>query len=258
MPFTLEQLDFLSTHVGVEIPPAFLENKRRAETFKKKAGEMAARSEEMKQRQDGSSLEALFNQANAAAQANDFSAALELLDKVESGLNTPEAPPLEPTAETAAAAEPEAARPMAQRDPAKDGVFVKLQTSRHKWNETRGHVRTELESLEKAILDDCKQMNGDPNEELEVDLDELSKQTKQIFGIMDKMDERLIDTLDEALAAKDEQRGQKQKQAAAIVKEYQAILQSDPLIAQIDGSGFMNTSIRQTFAQALEELAGNL
>ncbi len=92
MPFTLEQLDFLSLHVGVAIPPEFIENKRRAAEFKTRSGELTARSEEMKQRRDGAALEEMFKQAAAAAEGRDFAAALELLDQLESGLAAPEPP----------------------------------------------------------------------------------------------------------------------------------------------------------------------
>ena len=47
MPFTLQQLDFLSVHVGVAIPPAFIENKRLEEQFKNRSAEIAARSDEI-------------------------------------------------------------------------------------------------------------------------------------------------------------------------------------------------------------------
>jgi hypothetical protein len=252
MPFTLEQLDFLTLHVGVAIPPDFLENKRRAEDFKKRSAEMAARSEEIKQRRDAADLEAVLKQATTLAGAKDFAGALKSLDQLEATLAVPEAPELE------AQPEPAKAEAAPQHDPSKDGVFVKLQKSRLQWHETRGKVHHELEALEQAIIADCKQINADPNEEFEFDLNELAAKAKHLYTIMDKMDERLIDKLDEALAAKAAARDEKQKEAAAIVKEYTAFLNGDPLIAVIDNSGFMNTSIKQTFAKTLTELAANL
>ena len=101
-------------------------------------------------------------------------------------------------------------------------------------------------------------MNADPNEEFEFDLDELATKAKKIYTIMDKLDVRLLKKLDEALVAENELRTQKQKEAATIVKEYQDILNSDPLVAGIDNSGFMNTNIKQSFANVLNNLAKNL
>ncbi len=258
MPFTLEQLNFLSVHVGIAIPPAFIENKRRAEEFKKRSAEMTARSDEMKQRRDGGTLEELFKQATAAAAGKDFAAGLKLLDQVESTLAIPEAPPPPPPPPEPKAPKPADAPSMAKRDPSKDGVFVKLQTSRFQWNQTRDQVKAELASLEQVIFDEVKQINADPNEEMEFDLDDLAKKSKELYTILDKLDVRLLKTLDQALGAENELRAQKQKEAAAIVKEYQLILNSDPLVARIDNSGFMNTSIKQTFAKVLDNLASNL
>lgn len=255
MPFTLEQLDFLSVHVGVAIPPAFIENKRRAEEFKKRSTEITSRSDEMKQRRDGGALEVLLKQATAAAGGKDFATGLKLLDQIESTLAIPEAPlppPSQPEPKT-----PDAP-PMAKRDPSKDGAFVKLQTSRIQWSQTRDQVKDELASLEQVILDEVKQINADPNEEFEFDLDDLATKSKELYTILDKLDVRLLKTLDQALGAENEARAQKQKEAAAIVKEYQTILNSDPLVARIDNSGFMNTSIKQTFAKVLDNLASNL
>ena len=147
---------------------------------------------------------------------------------------------------------------MAKRDPSKDGAFVKLQTSRFQWSQTRDQVKAELASLEQVILDEVKQINADPNEEFEFDLDDLAKKSKELYTILDKLYVRLLKTLDQALGAENEARAQKQKEAAAIVKEYQVILNSDPLVARIDNSGFMNTSIKQTFAKVLDNLASNL
>ena len=101
MPFTLEQLDFLSVHVGVAIPPDFLENKRRAEQYKQRSAEMAARAEEIKQRRDAAALEGLLKQATGAATGKNFAQALELLDQLESTLAIPEAPEPEPQPEPA-------------------------------------------------------------------------------------------------------------------------------------------------------------
>lgn len=253
MPFTIEQLDFLSVHVGVAIPPAFIENKRRAQEFKNRSAEITSRSDEMKQRRDGAALEELLKRATTDASGKDFAAALKLLDQIESTLAIPEAPPPPPPQPKSADAPP-----MAKRDPGKDGVFVKLQTSRFQWNQTRDQVKAELASLEQVIFDEVKQINADPNEDMEFDLDDLAKKSKELYTILDKLDVRLLKTLDQALGAENELRAQKQKEAAAIVKEYQVILNSDPLVARIDNSGFMNTSIKQTFAKVLDNLASNL
>src|SRR5436190_21838141 len=93
MPFTLDQLDFLGVHVGVAIPPEFIENKRREEKFKHRSAELTARADEMKQRHDGAKLEEFLIQAVDAADRKNFTGALDLLNQLEVGLNAPDLPP---------------------------------------------------------------------------------------------------------------------------------------------------------------------
>src|SRR4051794_18496180 len=119
MAFTLEQLDFLSVHAGVVIPPDFLENKRRAEQFKQRSAELSARSDEIKQRRDADALEGLLKQASTAA-GKDLAGALKLLDQLEATLAIPEAPELTPSM-APASPQQEAAPKVAMRDPSKDG-----------------------------------------------------------------------------------------------------------------------------------------
>jgi len=253
MPFTLEQLDFLGAHLGVAIPPAFIENKRLEEQFKKRSDAIAARSDEIKQRRYGAALAQLFKQATAAARGKDFAAGLKLLDQLESDLAVPDAPKSEAKTE-----KPADAPQMAKRDPTQDGPFVKLQASRIHWEKTRNDVTAELKSLVQVILADVKEINADPNEDVEFDLDELATKANELFRITNKLDERLLKKLDEALIAENEVRAQKQKEAAVIVKEYQDFVNSDPLVASVDDSGFMSTHIKKTFTDVLNNLAQNL
>src|ERR1051326_213279 len=124
MPFTLEQLDFLSAHVGVAIPPDFIENKRRAEQFKERSAELSGRSDEIKQRRDAADLEGLLKKATTAAGGKDFAGALKLLDQLEATLAIPEAPELDPSLQAAVAPKEDGPK-LATRDTSKDGAFFK-------------------------------------------------------------------------------------------------------------------------------------
>ena len=64
-----------------------------ADEYRKRAAEIGARSAEMKQRSDGVKLQALFDQATAAAAGNDFTVAQQLLVQVEAGLAAPDVVP---------------------------------------------------------------------------------------------------------------------------------------------------------------------
>lgn len=94
MAFTLEQLDFLNLRLGVAIPPAFIENKRREQEFKKRSAEIAARWDEMKQRSDGHEIQELYQRAGMlAGKDKNFAEALKLLDETEHRLAQPDVPP---------------------------------------------------------------------------------------------------------------------------------------------------------------------
>jgi hypothetical protein len=105
MPFTLDQLDFLSLHVGVVIPPEFIENKRRAEEFKARREKVSA---EAVDKPDGWRLRANFDdllkRADDSGVQKQFDAALKLLDEAAQLLQQPDAPPAEPEASPEAAA----------------------------------------------------------------------------------------------------------------------------------------------------------
>ena len=193
--------------------------------------------EAQKKRKGEAKWMTLFTSAQDLGSEGEFARAIKVLDQLERLLN---APPKAP-------------------DAGGDGVIVKLQKSRLEWDQTRKAVTTELQGLEKAIVAACQAVNDDPDDEDEIDMSELAAKTKELYNIMTKLDERLIDKLDEALnAAAPAQRDQKQKEAAAIIKEYQTTVDSDPLVAAIDQSGFLNTTIKQRFTNVLKDLASKL
>ena len=76
--------------------------------------------------------------------------------------------------------------------------------------------------------------------------------------VLDGLDARLIQTLDDALNASGEQRQALNAQAAGLVAEYSRFVEGDPLIAVIDTNGFVSTSIRAEARRALADLARQL
>jgi hypothetical protein len=92
-----------------------------------------------------------------------------------------------------------------------------------------------------------------------VDLTDLKTKSQKLYTILDKLDERLIDTLDDALNAKTKElRQEKHGQAVTILKQYQDIVKSDPFLAVIDDNGFASTSVKQTFVTVLADLSSKL
>src|SRR5262245_45533674 len=93
MPLTAEQALFLGQHLGVELPPDFVENKKRAVEYKKRSSEFLTQLGEINKRHDAAKLTPLLEQAAASADNKDFRAALDLLDQLETGLKAPDLPP---------------------------------------------------------------------------------------------------------------------------------------------------------------------
>ena len=100
----------------------------------------------------------------------------------------------------------------------------------------------------------CKAHNADETVEEEFDEAQIAiKRMKQVHRMMEKLDTRLIDKLDEALNAKDQsERANRHAEAAGIIKEYKAFVDGDALLAAIDSNGFMNSSIRTSLVSTLE------
>jgi hypothetical protein len=76
---------------------------------------------------------------------------------------------------------------------------------------------------------------------------------------MDRLDTRLIAKLDEALNAQEPAlRAQLNQQAKAIVGEYMAFVNEDPLMADVDDSGFVAVAVRKTALASLTLLSSKL
>lgn len=124
------------------------------------------------------------------------------------------------------------------------------------WDQTRKKIQADLQNLEKSILAVCLDAELD---EKELDFSTLAADTKSLYTILDKLDERLIDKLDDALnAATPEKRSKHQAQAAKIVKEYLAFVEGDELMQAIDNNGFAPIAVRKTAQSALQLLASKL
>jgi hypothetical protein len=146
--------------------------------------------------------------------------------------------------------------PPAQKEPVS---LVVLQKSRLAWDAVRKRVQTELQELERSIVSAVQEHNAAEDAEDEYDESELAAGTKQLYTILDRLDERLIDKLDEALNAEDPQvRQARHGEAVTIIQEYQAFVDTDPLLAAIDENGFTSSTIRKSITTTLGTLASKL
>jgi hypothetical protein len=131
---------------------------------------------------------------------------------------------------------------------------VQLQQCRYLWETTRKKLHEKLQGLAASVETECQ--NPD-----EYDLADVKKKLKVelIDHVMDRLDKRLIDVLDQALnAEKREVRSAFEKQAVQLVAEYLEFVDTNPLVAQIDDNGLIDTKIKPTLTSVLGELSNRL
>lgn len=145
-----------------------------------------------------------------------------------------------------------------QQSPARTFSLVALQKSRLAWDSLRKNLQVQLRTIEQSLLKAVQEHNADEAAEDEYDPDEIASGVRDIYTILDKLDTRLIDKLDEALNAEGDKRASLNAEAGGIIKEYQAVVESDPLLGRIDVNGFASTTIRATAQKTLAALAQQL
>jgi hypothetical protein len=178
------------------------------------------------------------SEAGVFARKADFAQAHALLDEVEQLLSAPggAAPP------TGAPAGPagQAAQAASQ---------VAFTQSRLAWDQMRKFLQSELRKLESAILAQSAE---------ESDFAQIRSGTAQLYEVLEVLDERLIDKLDEALNAEGEQRRALHGEARGIIAEYLDFVNSEPLMQDIDSSGFIDLQILPTLSAQLQRMDAEL
>jgi hypothetical protein len=127
---------------------------------------------------------------------------------------------------------------------------VAFTQSRLLWDTTRKQVQEELHKLEATLLQETAD---------EPDAATIAANSKILYTILDFLDERLIDKLDEALNAKTpEDRRKLQTEARDIIDEYIDYMNSDDLLHDIDDNGFVDMQIQATVFEQLNTIGSNL
>jgi hypothetical protein len=127
---------------------------------------------------------------------------------------------------------------------------VAFTQTRLAWEQTRNHVRAELKKLQEQMLADMK---DDP------DFANLSKNSAVLYRPLEKLDERLMDKLDDALnATTSEQRNASHQEALKIVDEYMAFATTDTLLHDICDNGFVDVDIEAVLVERLTAMAAQL
>ena len=160
----------------------------------------------------GQDAKLLASEAGVFARKQDFAKANALLDQAEARLGPAAPPPKAATAPTV--------------------VFTQ---SRLAWDKTRKLVQAELRKLELAVKDQSRD---------EPDYETIAANTQVIYQVLDFLDERLIDKLDEALnATLEDERRARQDEAREIIDEYLDYIRTDDMLQAIDDNGFVDVAI---------------
>ncbi len=145
------------------------------------------------------------------------------------------------------------ARPAGEPKPAAgDGSFVKMQKSRLIWDSARKKVNSEINGLKEAT----RTAFADDFEESKA-LDALD----QLDDILGKLDDRLLDTLDDLLQETDQAKhAELLDDAKELIDEYLAYTESNELVKKLDGDTPLGIklSIASTLNTTLKALQASL
>ena len=173
------------------------------------------------------------SEAGVSARKHEFDAANALLDDAERLLGQGTSP----TGSTASSTR--------KVDPR-----IAFTQTRLDWERTRKQVQADLRRLEVAVLEACKD---------EPDFEQISANSGVLYTLLDKLDERLIDKLDDALNAADPVvRQGLHREASGIVDEYLDFVRTEPLIRDIDQSDFISMALGSTLTQQLGAMSQRL
>jgi hypothetical protein len=179
--------------------------------------------------ENGQAVKAGAGQAAASAKGGDFPGACAALDEVEKLLGA------------------------GSQDAISTEDFAK---GRQAWDNLRRNIRGQLQQIEQAVIGSVRGLNGDEAAGSHFDEEEVALKVKDIYKILDGLDERLTGKLDEGLnAGSAEEQSARRREAGALIKEYQAFVSGNPLVAMIDSNGFAATSIESTASGVLADLA---
>ena len=130
------------------------------------------------------------------------------------------------------------------------GANVVFQQTRLAWDDTRKQIQAELRKLESSVLSEAR---GEP------DFEQIAGNSRQLYTVLDHLDERLIDKLDDALNAETPQaRTGFTQEAREIVDEYIDYVKSDELLRDIDDNGFVDIRIGPMVTERLTAMAAQL
>ena len=131
-----------------------------------------------------------------------------------------------------------------------ESAVVRLAKAMIAWNEMRVQVGREVSKLQAAILE---------AHEGEDDYDDIDDNIGNLDDILEHLDDRLIDKLNDMRAATSEaEKAKLLQEARGVLQGYRAYLASDPLVNDIDDNGYIKLEVKPLIASTLESVAAAL
>ena len=191
---------------------------------------------------DPSKLRAARDMAIEKAESGDHVTALKIMDRLQPAV-----------AQALASAEPSGEDKQAETKKPKIAPGIAFTQSRLAWDTARKKIQSDLESLEKAILNAAK------DEDPEI-FGEIKGKTSTLHDILGKRDEDLMDKLDEGLNAEKDSPAQLKAygEASKLVKDYVGFVNGSPLVQEIDSNPFKPVAVKKTIDATLKVLASRL
>jgi hypothetical protein len=109
---------------------------------------------------------------------------------------------------------------------------------------------SELQKLKNAIVTACSGEDWDPDE-----TEEVLEQVEELDAALNHLDSDLADTVDDFINAPEGQaKIAAQKDVLAEIADYENLVTSDDLLADVDSNEFLNTGLKQRALKALAAL----
>jgi len=190
---------------------------------------------------DPSKLRAARDMAIEKAGGGDYESALKILDR------------LQPVVTQALAGAAPPGKEEAKSGKREISPAVAFTQSRLAWNGAREKIQSDLQALEKAILEAAR--DEDPQI-----FAEIKAKTSKLYEILGARNERLIDKLDEGFNAEKDSPAQIKAygEASKLVKDYVSFVNGSPLVQEIDANPFKPVAVKKTLDQTLKVLASRL
>jgi len=176
----------------------------------------------------------MFMSAQDLGSDGDYAKSLAILDKLEGMLSAPA------KASAAQPAKGAASGPISN---------VALQQSLHAWDAARKKTHSELQALERQILE---LFSDDPR------LAEVKQSTRKLDAVLGDYAEELRDWLDDAYNAPVEKKPAICTKAVTVLKRYRAYLSKDPFVKAVAANVLQPIDIEGTLGKTLDDVAKTL